>query len=79
MLKNINPIISPELLKILAEMGHGDELVIGDANFAAQSMGRQCVRCDGHSAVALMDAILELLPLDSFVGTGSNVRLPRPN
>lgn len=78
MLKNINPIISPELLKILAEMGHGDELVIGDANFAAQSLGQQCVRCDGHSAVSLMDAILELLPLDTFVDSPVILMQPAP-
>ena len=47
MLKGISPLLTPELLKILAEMGHGDELVIGDCNFPAQSMGKRCVRCDG--------------------------------
>ena len=44
MLKGISPILSPELLKTIAEMGHGDELVIGDCNFPAQSMGKRCVR-----------------------------------
>ena len=67
MLKGISPLLSPELLKILAEMGHGDELVIGDANFPAQSLGRRCVREDGHGGAALLDAILSLLPLDTFV------------
>lgn len=67
MLKGISPLLMPELLKILAEMGHGDELVIGDANFPAQSMGQRCVRADGHGGVALLDAILNLLPLDTFV------------
>ncbi len=67
MLKGISPLLSPELLKILAEMGHGDELVIGDANFPAQSMGQRCVRLDGHGGVELLDAILNLLPLDTFV------------
>ena len=67
MLKGISPLLSPELLKILAEMGHGDELVIGDANFPAQSMGQRCVREDGHGGVELLDAILSLLPLDTFV------------
>ena len=67
MLKGISPLLSPELLKILAEMGHGDELVIGDANFPAQSMGQRCVRQDGHGGVELLDAILSLLPLDTFV------------
>lgn len=69
MLKGISPLLSPELLKILAEMGHGDELVIGDANFPAQSMGQRCVREDGHGGVALLDAVLGLLPLDTFVET----------
>ncbi len=67
MLKGISPLLSPELLKVLAEMGHGDELVIGDANFPAQSMGQRCVREDGHGGVALLDAILSLFPLDTFV------------
>ena len=67
MLKGISPILCPELLKILAEMGHGDELVIGDANFPAQSMGKRCVRQDGHGGDELLDAILSLFPLDTFV------------
>ena len=67
MLKGISPLLTPELLKILAEMGHGDELVIGDSNFPAQSMGQRCVRCDGHGGVELLDAILQLFPLDQFV------------
>ncbi len=67
MLKGISPILSPDLLKIIAEMGHGDEIVIGDGNFPAASMGKRCVRCDGHSATELLDAILQLFPLDTFV------------
>ena len=67
MLKGISPLLSPKLLKILAQMGHGDELVIGDANFPAQSMGQRCIREDGHGGVELLDAILSLFPLDSFV------------
>ena len=67
MLKGISPILSPELLKILAEMGHGDELVIGDCNFPAQSMNARCVRADGLTATELLDAILALFPLDTFV------------
>lgn len=66
-LKGISPLLSPELLKLLAEMGHGDELVIGDSNFPAQSMGRRCVRADGHRATELLDSILQLFPLDQFV------------
>lgn len=71
MLKGIPPVLSPELLKVLAEMGHGDTLVIGDANFAAASMAKEgnavLVRCDGVKATDLMDAILSLMPLDDFV------------
>jgi len=67
MLKGIPSILTPELLKILAEMGHGDEIVIGDGNFPATTMGKRCARCDGHGANALLDAILQLMPLDDFV------------
>lgn len=67
MLKGISPLLTPDLLKTLAEMGHGDELVIGDANFPAQSMGQRCLRQDGHGGVLLLDAILRLFPLDTFV------------
>lgn len=69
MLKGIPPIISPELLKILCEMGHSDRIVIADGNFPAESMGKNCnvVRCDGHGANELLDAILTLFPLDTYV------------
>lgn len=66
MLKGIPSIISPELLKILMEMGHGDEIVIGDGNFPGQSIGKRCVRCDGHGTAELLDAILKLFPLDTY-------------
>jgi L-fucose mutarotase len=67
MLKGIPAILSPELLKILMEMGHGDEIVIADGNFPAASMARQLVRSDGHNVPVLLDAILKLFPLDTFV------------
>lgn len=67
MLKGIPPVLSPELLKVLAEMGHGDELVVGDCNFPATSMNPRCVRADGVDAITLIDAVLTLLPLDTFV------------
>jgi L-fucose mutarotase len=67
MLKGISKIISPELLKILDEMGHGDEILFGDANFPAESMGQIVVRADGHRITELLDAILPLFPLDTFV------------
>ena len=67
MLKGISPLLTPELLKTLAEMGHGDEIVIGDGNFPAATMGKRCIRCDGHGVNALLEAILQLFPLDDFV------------
>ncbi len=67
MLKGIPDIISPDLLKILHEMGHGDDLVIGDANFPAASNAQHLIRCDGHGVPAMLDAILSLFPLDDFV------------
>ena len=67
MLKNIPSIISPELLKILAEMGHSDEIVIGDGNFPAASNAKRLIRADGHGVPELLDAILQLLPLDTYV------------
>lgn len=67
MLKGISPILSPELLKIIAEMGHGDELVLADGNFPGASIGKRCVRCDGHGCAEVMRAIVQLFPLDDFV------------
>ena len=69
MLKGIPDIISPDLLKILHEMGHGDELVLGDANFPAASNAKRLVRCDGHDLISVLDAILQLFPLDIYVET----------
>ena len=71
MLKNIPPILSPELLKVLAEMGHGDRICIGDGNFPGASMAKphNCVlvRADGHGVCELLDAILQVIPLDEYV------------
>jgi L-fucose mutarotase len=67
MLKSIPPILSPELFKLLMEMGHGDEIVLADANFPAAAVGQRVVRCDGHSIPELLDAILQFLPLDTYV------------
>lgn len=67
MLKGIPSILSPELLKILMEMGHGDEIVIGDGNFPAASYAQRLVRLDGHGVTEVLDAILKLMPLDTFV------------
>lgn len=69
MLKGISPLLSPELLKVLCEMGHGDELVIADGNFPAESIGKNAavIRADGHGVPELLDAILQLIPLDQYV------------
>lgn len=68
MLKNIPTIISPELLKVLAEMGHSDYLVIADGNFPAESIGKnsKVIRMDGHNVPELLEAILKLYPLDTY-------------
>ena len=67
MLKGISPVISPELIKILMEMGHGDELVLGDGNFPSASMTQRLVRADGLGCTVLLDAILQIFPLDQYV------------
>jgi len=67
MLKNIPDNLSPELLKIMMEMGHGDELVIGDGNFAAAGFAKRLVRCDGQGTEDLLESILAFFPLDRFV------------
>lgn len=66
MLKNIPKILSPELVKILMEMGHGDEIVIADGNFPAEAIGQRVIRCDGHGVPELLDGILQLFPLDTY-------------
>ena len=65
MLKGIPSILPPELLKIMMEMGHGDTLVIGDGNFPAAACAKRLVRCDGHSVVPVLEAVLKLFPLDT--------------
>jgi L-fucose mutarotase len=67
MLKGVPNIISPELLKILMEMGHGDEIVLADGNFPAASVARRLVRADGHNIPELLEAILKFFPLDTYV------------
>lgn len=69
MLKGIPSIISPELLKVLCEMGHSDTIVIADGNFPAESMGKDAVviRADGHGVPELLEAILKVFPLDTYV------------
>jgi len=66
MLKNIPSILSPEMLKVLMEMGHGDEIVIADGNFPGASHANILLRADGHNVPELLDAILKLMPLDTY-------------
>lgn len=67
MLKGIPSILSPELLKILMEMGHGDELVIADGNFPSASHAQRLVRLDGHGVPEILQAVMQLFPLDTYV------------
>ncbi|AKK11950.1 RbsD/FucU family protein [Corynebacterium uterequi] len=66
MLKNIPQNLSPDLLYVLARMGHGDEIVIADGNFPADSVNSTVVRADGHGVPAIMESILQLMPLDPY-------------
>ena len=66
MLKNIPKILSPELVKTLMEMGHGDEIVIADGNFPSETIGQRVIRCDGHGVPEILDAIMQLFPLDTY-------------
>ncbi|WP_246102759.1 RbsD/FucU family protein [Methylobacterium terricola] len=67
MLKTIDPLLSGSLLAVLDDMGHGDEIVIADANFPSASNARRLIDMPGTTAPALLDAILSVLPLDDFV------------
>lgn len=69
MLKGVPGILSPELLKVLCEMGHSDRLVIADGNFPSESMGKDAIviRMDGHGIPEILDAILQVFPLDTYV------------
>ena len=71
MLKGVPAILSPQLLKVLCELGHGDEIVIADGNFPAESMGKDAVviRADGHGVPEILDAVLKMIPLDQYVET----------
>ena len=67
MLKNIPSIISPDLMKVLMEMGHGDEIVLADGNFPATSLTDNLVRCDGLEIPNLLEAVLHFFPIDTYV------------
>ena len=68
MLKGIPAILSPELLKVLCEMGHSDRIVIADGNFPTESIGRNgiVIRLDGHGVPEILEAILQVFPLDTY-------------
>lgn len=80
MLKGIPPILSPGLLKVLCEMGHSDRLVIADGNFPAESVGRNAIviRMDGHGTCELLEAILKVFPLDTYVEKPVNLMQVTP-
>ncbi len=67
MLKGINPLLGPELLKILRAMGHGDEIALVDGNYPADADAKRLVRMDGHGVPEILDAILSVMPLDEMV------------
>src|SRR5262245_40120181 len=71
MLRGLSPILSPDLLYALRAMGHGDEIAVVDANYPAVTNARRLIRLDGIDAIAAVDAILSLMPLDSFVETAA--------
>lgn len=66
MLKGISPVLSPDLLKLLCEMGHGDEIVLADSNFPGASIGKRLVRADGLPIKAILEAILPHFVLDKY-------------
>jgi L-fucose mutarotase len=76
MLKGVSPLLSPELLFTIAKMGHGDELVLGDGNFPADSHAQRIVRADGLSVPAVLEALLQFFPLDTFVQAPAGVMQP---
>lgn len=67
MLRDIPPILSPDLLQSLRAMGHGDDIVIVDANFPATALSSRCHRLDGVRATDVLEAVLRVMPLDNFV------------
>jgi L-fucose mutarotase len=86
MLKGVDPVLGPDLLHVLAAMGHGDELVVADGNFPATSLARRLVRLDGVDAPRALRAVLSVLPLDTFTPrpaavmavVGDPVAVPEP-
>jgi L-fucose mutarotase len=79
MLKGIPTILSPDLMKVLLEMGHGDEIVLADGNFPAVSCAQRLIRFDGHNIPELLDAIMTFLPLDTYVDHSASLMEVGPN
>ena len=71
MLKGLDPILNADLLYTLRAMGHGDDIAIVDANFPAESMSQSLHRMDGHPATRVLDAVMSVMPLDTFVETSA--------
>jgi len=78
MLKGISPLLSPELLAVLARMGHGDEIVLADAHFPGETIGKRVVRADGLGIADLLDAILPLFELDTYADAPLVMMAPVP-
>jgi len=78
MLRNIDPVISPELLDALFRMGHGDEIVLADAFFPGDSMGKRVIRADGIGVARLLEGIIPLITLDGFVESPLFMMAPVP-
>lgn len=78
MLKGISPLLSPDLLATLARMGHGDSIVLADAHFPGESVHKTCLRADGLRIAPLLDAILPLLELDSYIEAPVRMMAPVP-
>ncbi|MDH7568226.1 MAG: L-fucose mutarotase [Armatimonadota bacterium] len=78
MLKGISPLISPDLLAVLCRMGHGDEIVLADAHFPGESVGKRVLRADGLKIADLLDAILPLFELDAYVDAPVIMMAPVP-
>ena len=85
MLKGFSPLLTPELLKILCEMGHGDEIVLADGNFPSEAIGQRVVRLDAHAGTDVLKAIMSVFPIDTYsdpnaflmeVVPGDNVETP---
>jgi L-fucose mutarotase len=78
MLMGISPLIGPDLLAVLCRMGHGDEIVLADAHFPGDTMGRRVLRADGVRVAPLLDGVLRLFPLDSYVEAPIAMMAPVP-